>query len=433
MGLVHQECLISWLEVTRGDGRCEICKTKFCFDPQYAENTPDRLPVPEVVLGLSSRFLAKWLPLALRICFAAFLWLVVAPYLTNCLYLGWIIRPSSILARQETILSDIVSGAVIGTTVIISFLSLMSFADFLRVLWQQPPGERHPQGGEEPPEEGREIGGADEEKNEEEADGNAADNRIIEFIERNKNEAINDSPSEIDNTTTRDSSVAQQMDNDTRIRNTERGGGIEEEKDEDIHFADAFHRSEERRQRAERARKRNADLRNLALEREARRQNDDGERNLADNDDDSDDDQADRVIDQVVPLADDNIDIRRRGMDDEFNYESESDDEEMDENVNDEDDDDDDDDAWMDNDDDDNDEDDAIPLFPQPGVAIDDDVAFDPMDPVLQDDQVVSAVLSFLIQIQFRLPILSNEYLLFSTRIWRSMSHWMNYLAFGVP
>ena len=139
--MIHQDCLTSWLEVTRGDGRCEICKTKFRFDPQYAENTPDRLAAHEVVLGLSSRFLARWLPLAIRICIAVTLWLVVAPLLTNFLYHGWMIRPSSVLSRwkRELILADIVSGAVMTAIIIISFLSLMSFADFLRAHWQQPP------------------------------------------------------------------------------------------------------------------------------------------------------------------------------------------------------------------------------------------------------------------------------------------------------
>mmetsp|Transcript_130956 Transcript_130956/g.195115 ORF Transcript_130956/g.195115 Transcript_130956/m.195115 type:complete len:1312 (-) Transcript_130956:39-3974(-) len=141
IGLTHQDCLMSWLEVTRGDGRCELCKTKFRFDPQYAENTPDHLPAHEVLLGLSSRALARWIPLALRIIIAASLWLVVAPLLTTFLYHGWMHRPSSILTRwqRDLIPSDIVSGAIIAAIVIISFLSLMSFADFLRVHWQQPP------------------------------------------------------------------------------------------------------------------------------------------------------------------------------------------------------------------------------------------------------------------------------------------------------
>ena len=161
-------------------GRCELCKTKFRFDPQYAENTPDRLPSREVVLGLLSRFLAKWLPLALRILTAAMLWLVLAPLLTACLYHGWMHRPSSILTRwsRELILADIVSGAIIVGIIIISFLSLMSFADFLRVHWQQPERENGaPQ---------RRNGHANDfedghvDINEEEF----IDNSILEFVER---------------------------------------------------------------------------------------------------------------------------------------------------------------------------------------------------------------------------------------------------------
>jgi hypothetical protein len=88
--------------------------------------------------------MAKWLPLALRISFAISIWLVVAPLLTNVLYHGWMVRPSSILTRwkRELILTDIVSGAVTVAIIIISFLSLMSFADFLRVHWQQRPRDQ---------------------------------------------------------------------------------------------------------------------------------------------------------------------------------------------------------------------------------------------------------------------------------------------------
>jgi len=52
-------------------------------------------------------------------------------------------RPSSILVRLTTthlIPSDIISGTIIAAFVIISFLSIMSFADFLRVHWQDPAG-----------------------------------------------------------------------------------------------------------------------------------------------------------------------------------------------------------------------------------------------------------------------------------------------------
>jgi len=349
MGLVHQDCLISWLEVTRGDGRCEICKTKFHFDPQYAENTPDRLPAHEVILGLSSRFLAKWLPLALRICFAVCLWLVVAPYLTNCLYLGWIVRPSSILARRETFLSDTVSGAVMGAIIIISFLSLMSFADFLRVLWQQPQGAQQPEV-EELQEEGMGNDGADGDHTENEATDNATDNRIIEFIQRKKENAAikalgeERSDTTIDNITSRNSFVFEQKDFETQMLNiNERTGAIKE----------------------------------INMATEIRQRNDLGLGG-------GDNDEGDMGIAPIRPLADDSDGIPPREMANDEGFDYESDDGSVNENAdhgNEE--------AWMDNDDDGNDEDDVLPPFQPPGgEPIDNGVAFDPMDPVLQDDQV---------------------------------------------
>jgi len=144
IGLTHQDCLASWLAVTRGDGKCELCATKFRFAPKYAEGAPASLPLYEVFLGLTSRTFAKWVPLAFRLTVAISLWLVVAPLATSYSYHSWMNRPSSILTRwkRELILGDAISGAVIAGFIIISFLSLMSFADFLRFHWQQHgPGE----------------------------------------------------------------------------------------------------------------------------------------------------------------------------------------------------------------------------------------------------------------------------------------------------
>jgi len=134
IGLTHQACLASWLEVQRGDGRCELCSTKFRFAPQYASGAPKQLPWYEVILGLSRSAVARWLPLGLRISLAVGLWLFVVPLATTYSYIGWLHSPSVISKRWEwnLVFSDTISGAVIAGIIIISFLSLMSFADFLR-------------------------------------------------------------------------------------------------------------------------------------------------------------------------------------------------------------------------------------------------------------------------------------------------------------
>ena len=119
-------------------GQCELCGLKFQFAPRYKEGTPDYLPNYEVFLGLCNRAAEKWLPLMMRIIAAIVLWLGMVPLTTAYLYHGWMHRPSSILARfkWELVPGDLVSGAVIASFIIVTFLSFMSFADFLRFNWQ---------------------------------------------------------------------------------------------------------------------------------------------------------------------------------------------------------------------------------------------------------------------------------------------------------
>jgi len=240
-----------------------------------------------------------------------------------------------------------------GATIIISFLSLMSFADFLRVLWQQPPGAE--QAERERREEGRENDGTDGENIEDEPDGNATDDRIIEFIEKNKKRTKN----------------ATDAQNNVFI--TEQND-IEEDEDANNSIAgDHGQSSDQLRSSA-------TELRNLAMERESRRHNEDNGRDLLGDYDEP----IRRPVDQVAPLADD-INIRGGNPIDveEFNYDGDEAEGNGDADDNEE--------AWMDNDDDNLNEDMAIPPFQPPGAEpIDDGVAFDPMDPVIQDDQVVS-------------------------------------------
>jgi E3 ubiquitin-protein ligase MARCH6 len=83
--------------------------------------------------------------MALRIAAAIFLWLGVVPLATAYLYHGWMHRPSSIIARLkwELVPGDLVSGLVITSFIIVTFLSFMSFADFLRFnAWQHDRGIR---------------------------------------------------------------------------------------------------------------------------------------------------------------------------------------------------------------------------------------------------------------------------------------------------
>ncbi len=103
------------------------------------DGAPERLRFHEVVLGIIRRGFDQWLPYMLRAVFCAVLWLLTLPLATAYFYYGWLHHPSTIMSRwkYELVVGDAISGAIITSIIILSFLSLMSFADFLRVHWEQ--------------------------------------------------------------------------------------------------------------------------------------------------------------------------------------------------------------------------------------------------------------------------------------------------------
>lgn len=103
------------------------------------DGAPERLRFHEVVLGIIHRGFDQWLPYLLRAVFCAVLWLFTLPLATAYFYYGWLHHPSTVMSRwkYELVVGDAISGAIITSIIILSFLSLMSFADFLRVHWEQ--------------------------------------------------------------------------------------------------------------------------------------------------------------------------------------------------------------------------------------------------------------------------------------------------------
>jgi len=138
IGLIHQECLKSWLEVTRGT-KCELCSSVFKFAPKYADDAPENLSTFEVILGIFCRAGRKWLPFLLQLTLAAVLWLLALPLTTAYIYFAFLHRLSSIVTRWsfKLIVCDTVSGVIIVTVIFVSFFSFMSFVDFLQIHWQQ--------------------------------------------------------------------------------------------------------------------------------------------------------------------------------------------------------------------------------------------------------------------------------------------------------
>lgn len=49
---VHQKCLEQWLKYSKKEV-CELCNHRFSFQPVYAENMPETLPLKDVLKGKS--------------------------------------------------------------------------------------------------------------------------------------------------------------------------------------------------------------------------------------------------------------------------------------------------------------------------------------------------------------------------------------------
>jgi hypothetical protein len=133
----HEDCLVRWLDHS-GKDRCELCGIEFAFAPVYAEGAPDRLPMSQLLSAGVQYLYSSLLPLVLRICASTLLWLGVAPLATCMLYRAWIHRPSELPVAWSgaRLLEELASGLVVVAAIVVSFLSLLSFTDYMRVRWE---------------------------------------------------------------------------------------------------------------------------------------------------------------------------------------------------------------------------------------------------------------------------------------------------------
>jgi hypothetical protein len=292
-------------------------------------------------------------------------------------------------------MSDIVSGAVTTGVIIISFLSLMSFADFLRVHWQQAPGNRQdgaagaaaPGADQQQPNERRRRRNANN-NNDNEPDGNifdeddnhdddgnlaGVDHGIIEFIKQrlstNQQQDTSLTPDNENSSVMLDDSFTQTgIDIDSISEGLAKRAAIDQdfntgEDEDDVH--DHNYPPQ------------------ISTHPNLVGHPDDGN-NRVHNDSGNEDDRTDRHTENETPPLEDNGGL---GLDDDAS--GIADDGAEENNGDDHDDDDDDDD-----DHDENDDGDAIQNDDHLNNAQDNAAAFDRMDPILQDDQVVRSALN---------------------------------------
>lgn len=128
IGLVHQDCLEAWLAHSKKD-KCELCLTKYQFEPQYRPDTPSILPIGIVLKSLFSLFVFKFIPIAFRVVLAIVIWLVMVPIGTTVAYCTCLRRniPFVRNVSLQSFGSAICYGLVIDGIMALSLLILVRF------------------------------------------------------------------------------------------------------------------------------------------------------------------------------------------------------------------------------------------------------------------------------------------------------------------
>uniref|UniRef100_A0A7S3NME6 RING-type E3 ubiquitin transferase n=1 Tax=Aureoumbra lagunensis TaxID=44058 RepID=A0A7S3NME6_9STRA len=135
---VHEDCLTAWLN-HKGTDKCELCSYVFKFEPIYADNAPERVSTPIMIISGFKFIFRKALPFLARLGLSITLWLIATPLATCILYRAWVHSvPSHIPVSWSwrRVAEEVGSGLAIVAAIVISFLSLLSFTDYMRVRWE---------------------------------------------------------------------------------------------------------------------------------------------------------------------------------------------------------------------------------------------------------------------------------------------------------
>ncbi|CAD5206513.1 unnamed protein product [Bursaphelenchus okinawaensis] len=128
---VHQKCLEQWLKYSKKEV-CELCNYRFSFQPVYASNMPERLPIRDLMSGVSVMGL-KTCQLCLTYGLVAFCWLFFVPVMAcrinKMVFSGFFNYLVSLRLLQffslENIVEDQAKGAVIFCIFVCTFIALV--------------------------------------------------------------------------------------------------------------------------------------------------------------------------------------------------------------------------------------------------------------------------------------------------------------------
>eukprot|EP01118_Nematostelium_gracile_P000430 TRINITY_DN10480_c0_g1_i1.p1 TRINITY_DN10480_c0_g1~~TRINITY_DN10480_c0_g1_i1.p1 ORF type:complete len:850 (+),score=138.72 TRINITY_DN10480_c0_g1_i1:111-2660(+) len=137
---IHEDCLLKWLEHSKTRS-CELCKTPYSFTKVYAPETPQGLPIQDILVGAFKRMF-RFSKSAFRIMAVLIVWGIFVPIVTSWLwkfYFGSFkstFQDFSTVIRTfewKTLLLDVAFGVVISGTIVILLLGLSSLLEYMQL------------------------------------------------------------------------------------------------------------------------------------------------------------------------------------------------------------------------------------------------------------------------------------------------------------
>ena len=131
---VHKECLMTWLSFASRT-KCELCGYAFKLSPEYAPNTPNTLPLKEMVL-IALETVLKSLPSAIHLVLLCVSWIFSVPLATRysfrmCVFKDLWGNFEEDETMYERLRSDWVSGVVLASALLVSCLAFVSIVDYV--------------------------------------------------------------------------------------------------------------------------------------------------------------------------------------------------------------------------------------------------------------------------------------------------------------
>lgn len=136
IGLVHQDCLEAWLAHSKKD-TCELCYQKYNFIPQYAENTPEYIPLLVLLQSCAKITALRILPLAIKLISAVVIWGLVVPLGTSLTYCTCMRRNIEVFhsVTLKSVWISVSYGIVIDAVLALSMLILVRIFMFQRFFY----------------------------------------------------------------------------------------------------------------------------------------------------------------------------------------------------------------------------------------------------------------------------------------------------------